>query len=150
MLGLLGVLGLAGGIPDDPVCAQMLDVRFWRPQKLCTLETTDFAVKRQKWKEEVIVEGTSVATLSSMIKLDENHWGAFLVADDAKISNLRLVIDLDENFNAAQADATITLEPFIADHSTVTYEKVEICVVDLREEKKGRPVVFQFGKYTVL
>ena len=39
MLGVLLCvrLELSENVPDDPVCAQMLMTRFWRPPKLCTL-----------------------------------------------------------------------------------------------------------------
>lgn len=151
MLGLLSVgLGLEDGIPDDPVCAQMLDTRFWRPLKLCVLETTDFALRRPQGKKEVTIEGTETATLSSMIRIGENHWGAFLVADDAQISNLRLVITVDTRFDAVDSNANIVLEPFIAYHDNVGFASVEICVIDHREDKKGRPVVYQNGKYQVV
>lgn len=43
------------------------------------------------------IQGLSVATLSSMIKLDTDHYGAFLVSENVEISNLLLVIVVDDD-----------------------------------------------------
>ena len=114
------------------------------------LETTDFALRRPQGKKEVTIEGTETATLSSMIRIGENHWGAFLVANGAQISNLRLVITVDTRFDATDSNANIILEPFIADHDNVGFVNVEICVIDRRKDKNGRPIVYQTGKYQVV
>lgn len=43
------------------------------------------------------IQGLSVATLSSMIKLDTDHYGAFLISGGIQIFNLILVIVVDDN-----------------------------------------------------
>lgn len=102
MLGLVCVgLGLKDDIPDDPVCAHMFGTRFWRPPKLCTLEgTVDFNVYRTNDKGKTTIEGANIATLSSLIRMGDNHWGAFLVEDKAVIQNLILAIVIDDRYNA--------------------------------------------------